>query len=319
MTAPLRALPDGVVTPLVTLLDDTGAIDATAMTTLVDAQVASGIDGVLAGGSTGELGTLGAPARLRAAEVVVEASAGRVPVWAGVAGLSTDDAVAEAVELKARGVDALLALPAMYFTHSDDELVTHFSRLREVGLPLVAYDVPARTPQKLSNALMVRLAESGTIDGVKDSSGNMSGARVLRALLPDSTAFRCYYGVEFTVEGAVAGDADGIVPGFANFAPLVFSELWAAAREGKRERARALTDWVCATAPILEAPWPGGGGLAIAIGALKEATAWALGLPHPQRLGTPFGATAPEGFRTRVVDILEAAMATGTVDRVAVR
>lgn len=313
------ALPDGVITPLLTLMRTDGTVDAVSMAVLVEAQIASGIDALLVTGSTGELGTLAASERARVAEVVVDAAAARLPIWAGVAGLSTADAIIEGREMAARGVDALLVLPPMYFTHSDDEIYRHYASLREVlDVPLVAYDVPARTPQKLGSRLIHRLAVDGVLDGVKDSSGDLTDARMMRAFAPRGSGFKAYAGTEITVEPFAAMDFNGIVPGFANFAPAVFAEEWRAATTGDRSRAWELSEWVAATFPILHAPWPEAGGLARAIGALKEATAWALDLPPQQPMGAPL-TTPPAEFHERVVEVLEGAMGKGTVDHVAIR
>ncbi|QYH35272.1 dihydrodipicolinate synthase family protein [Salinibacterium sp. M195] len=313
------ALPDGIITPLVTLLDASGDIDVSAMTALVDSQVASGIDGVLSAGSTGELGTLGAPLRLRSTEVTVQAAAGRIPVWAGVAGLSTDDAVIEAREAQARGADALLVLPPLYFTHSDDELRRHFEAIRAIDLPIIAYDVPPRTPQKLSVALLARLAHDGAIDGVKDSSGDLTSGRLLRAAIPLESGFKAYAGSEITLESVDAIGFQGVVPGFANFAPVVFAELWRVMRNGDRARAWELSSWVSATFGIIGVPWAGAGGPAQAIAALKVATAWALELPLAQPMGRPFEQIPSAEFCDGVTEILDRAMASGSVEHVAFR
>ncbi len=154
-----RALPSGVVTPLVVFRTDDGAPYRAATKALVEHQLAAGVHGLLVNGSTGELGHLVTAERSAVLRAVVEAAAGRVPVWAGVAGLGTTDAVTAAREAEAGGADAALVLPPLFFDTSDAELAEHFRRVAAaIGMPVLAYDVPVRAPRKLPVSLLVGLS-----------------------------------------------------------------------------------------------------------------------------------------------------------------
>ena len=137
------ALPTGIVTPLVAFITPAGEPDQQAMKALVDHQVSNGVAAVLANGSMGELGNLTPATRQAMVRTVVNAAEGRVPVWAGVAGLGTPETIAAARDANDEGADALLVLPPLFFDLSDTELHRHFAAVSAaVDIPVLAYDVP---------------------------------------------------------------------------------------------------------------------------------------------------------------------------------
>jgi len=105
----------GCGTAIVTPFRADGAIDEEALKALVNWQIASGIDFLVACGSTGEAATLDEEEWLRAVSIVVETAAGRVPVWAGCTHNSTRTLVRQAAKLKQiRGLDAVLSANPYY-------------------------------------------------------------------------------------------------------------------------------------------------------------------------------------------------------------
>lgn len=300
------ALPRGIVTPLVTFLGADGDPDAAAMTTLVESQLSAGIHGVLAVGSTGELGTLTPARRTRTIEIVADAAAGRVPVWAGVVGHGTDDAVLAARDAASAGATALLVLPPMFFDSSDSELERHFTVVAEsVDLPVIAYDVPPRTPRKLPVDVVANLAAAGVLRGVKDSSGDLTAGRLMVEAVSGVDGFRSYIGSEITIDAAFLLGFDGIVPGFANVLPGPAVELFDAALSGRvdAEAQRRYLELF----EVLRVPLAGAGGPAAAINALKTGAAHVLGLPLPP-VAAPF--TQPdEAFAEQIARIVDRAAA----------
>ncbi len=170
-----RALPIGVVTPLVVFQTESGAADRAATKALVELQIAAGVRGLLVNGSIGEVGNLAPGERSAALRAVVEAAAGQVPTWAGVAGLGTADTVTAALEAEADGADTAPMLPPLFFDASDADLARHFRTVAAAaGIPVLAYDVPPRTPRKLPVSLVRDLAEEGVLRELKDSVPGLS-------------------------------------------------------------------------------------------------------------------------------------------------
>ncbi|MDX2919427.1 dihydrodipicolinate synthase family protein, partial [Streptomyces sp. NE06-03C] len=176
LTAPLH----GVVPPVCTPLDARGEVDTASLTRLVGHLVDGGVHGLFALGSTSEVAYLTDAQRALALETVVAATAGRVPVLAGVIDTTTPRVVQHARTAKELGADALVATAPFYTRTHPKEIAGHFRRLRaDVDLPLFAYDIPVAVHSKLSAALVRELAEDGTLAGLKDSSGDEGGLRRL--------------------------------------------------------------------------------------------------------------------------------------------
>jgi 4-hydroxy-tetrahydrodipicolinate synthase len=285
-------LPQGIITPLVALVTETGAPDVEAMNALVEHQISGRVSGILVNGSMGELGNLTGSQRHAMARTVVTAAAGRIPVWAGAAGLGTADTVTSAKESADAGVDAVLALPPLFFDVSDTELMRHFEAVgTSIDVPLLAYDVPPRTPRKLAPVLIAKLAADGVIQGVKDSSGNLSAARQLCLLTESYPDFRAYIGTEVAIDAAVALGFDGSVPGLANILPGVGAAIDAAARRGDYAEAEQSQLIYVDLLRLLDIPLAGASPVTVAFDAFKAATTRVLRLSQS---GTLPPLTAPD-------------------------
>lgn len=285
---PHAALPDGIITPLVAFVTDTGEPDVKAMSALVEHQIVGGVAGVLVNGSMGELGNLSPAQRLEMLHVVTAAAAGRLPVWCGVAGLGTREAVTAAVAAEEAGAHALLVLPPMFFDMSDAELERHYAAVSSaVSVPMLAYDVPPRTPRKLAPALVARMGAAGSIQGVKDSSGSITAGRQLCLLTSAIPGFRCYIGTEVAIDAARALGFAGSVPGLANILPAVATRIDACARDGDLAAAEESQRIYAALLALLDLPLEGGSPVAVAFDSFKAATARVLGTETPESALSP--------------------------------
>lgn len=298
------ALPPGIITPLVTFVDRSGKPDKEATAALVDHQITGGVAGLLAVGSTGELGNLSQDQRSATIRAVVEETRGRVPVWAGVAGLGTTDTVNAARAAESEGADALLALQPLFFDASDAELGAHFRAVdAAVTIPVLAYNVPARTPRTLPTSLLRDLGEEGVLAGVKDSSGDLAVGRQLCYATTHLPEFHTYIGSEITIDAALHLGFQGAVPGLANVLPHVAVQIHDAWTAGETEGVGRAQQTYLELLRIIDAPLPAAGFSARAINAIKVATAVVLGLPVPLAT-TPF-IQPDEGFVESVRAVVE--------------
>src|SRR5208282_1985569 len=152
----------GCGTAIVTPFKADGSIDEAALRALVNWQVDSGIDFIVACGSTGEAATLDEQEWLHAVCIVAEAAAGRVPVFAGCTHNSTRTLVRNASLLKQiRGVNAVLSANPYYNKPSQEGQYQHFLALAKAvdPLPVMLYNIPGRTGVNLEPATVVRLAD----------------------------------------------------------------------------------------------------------------------------------------------------------------
>ncbi len=240
----------GCGTAIVTPFKADGSIDEAALRALVNWQIESGIDFIVACGSTGEAATLEEDEWLMAVCMVAEAAAGRVPVWAGCTHNATRTLVRQAARLKQiRGVEAVLSANPYYNKPSQEGQFQHFLALaRSVDpLPVTLYNIPGRTGVNLEPETVLRLAEAaGNIQAIKESSGKLPQIADLVHLLP--RGFKVFSGDDNMALASIGVGAHGLVSVAANEIPVEMGRMiraaladnWAEARELERRYARLI-------------------------------------------------------------------------------
>ena len=164
----------GAGTALVTPFTRDGAVDEAGVRRLARRQIDAGIHFLVPCGTTGESPTLTEDERVRIVELVVEESAGRVPVLAGAGGYNTREVIHTALRMKRAGANGILSVTPYYNKPTPDGLVQHYTAIAgEVSLPIMLYNVPGRTGCNIDVATLVRLAAVPGIVGVKEASGNI--------------------------------------------------------------------------------------------------------------------------------------------------
>ena len=238
----------GCGTAIVTPFRADGSIDETALRALVNWQIDSGIDFLVACGSTGEAATLDEDEWLLAVCIVAEAAAGRVPVWAGCTHNSTRTLVRQAGRLRQiRGVDAVLSANPYYNKPSQEGQFQHFLALAQTvdPLPVALYNVPGRTAVNLDPETVVRLAEAApNIQAIKEASGKLPQIAELVHTLP--RGFKIFSGDDNLALAAIGIGAHGLISVAANEIPADMGRMiraaldnnWALARELERKYAR---------------------------------------------------------------------------------
>src|SRR4051812_49505180 len=164
----------GSIPALVTPFRDE-ALDERAYRDFVAWQIAEGSHGLVPAGTTGESATLTPAEHRRVIEICVEAAAGRVPVVAGCGSNDTAHAIALTRAAKKAGADAALHVPPYYNRPNQEGIYAHLAAIAEaVDIPIVLYNVPARTVTDISIETMGRLAELSNVVAVKDATGNLA-------------------------------------------------------------------------------------------------------------------------------------------------
>ena len=238
----------GCGTAIVTPFRADGSVDEAALKALVNWQIDSGIDFIVACGSTGEAATLDEEEWLLAVRTVIEAAAGRVPVWAGCTHNSTRALLRNVSRLKElHSVDAVLSANPYYNKPSQEGQFQHFLALaKEVDpLPVVLYNVPGRTSVNLDPETVVRLAEAApNIQAVKEASGKLPQIAQLVHTLP--SGFRVFSGDDNLALAAIGVGAHGLISVASNEIPAEAGRMvraalnnnWAEARELDRHWSR---------------------------------------------------------------------------------
>ena len=177
-----------LVTPFAASGSTEPPIDEAALRSLVEWQITSGIDFLVACGTTAETPTLNDEEWLRVIRIVAETAGGRVPVWAGCTHNATREAVAKArTAAQVPGVTAILSANPYYNRPTQEGQFQHFKAVAEaVELPVVLYNIPGRTGANLEPATVARLVEAApNIEAVKESSGQLGQITELIHLLPE--------------------------------------------------------------------------------------------------------------------------------------
>jgi 4-hydroxy-tetrahydrodipicolinate synthase len=207
----------GVITALVTPFRD-GGVDEDAFVRLVERQVAAGVDGVGPVGTTGETATLSHDEHRRVVELCVATVAGRAAVVAGCGSNCTAEAIELARHAKRVGADAALVVSPYYNRPSQGGVYAHYAALNEaVQIPILVYNVPGRTASDISNETVARLAKLPNIVGVKDATGDLARASLMRKLCGED--FVMLSGDDPTALGYVAHGGHGCISVTSNVAP----------------------------------------------------------------------------------------------------
>jgi 4-hydroxy-tetrahydrodipicolinate synthase len=217
-------------------------VDEPALWSLVNWQIESGIDFLVACGSTGEAATLDEEEWLHVVRLVIDAAAGRVPVWAGCTHNSTRVLVRQAAQLRRMpGVAAVLSANPYYNKPTQEGQFQHFMALaREVDpLPVCVYNVPGRTAVNLEPETVSRLAASArNIQAIKEASGRVTQFAELAHILPRS--FKIFSGDDNLALAAIAVGAHGLISVASNEAPAEVLRMVRAALNNDWNEARDL-------------------------------------------------------------------------------
>ena len=218
-----------------------GIVDERAYQSLIERQIAEGAHGLAPCGTTGESVTLSRDEHRRVVALCVEAAAGKVPVIAGAGSNATAHAIELAREAKQAGADAVLVVAPYYNKPSQDGLYAHFKAINDaVDIPIVIYNIPARSAVDIGVATLGRIAKLANVIGLKDASADL--ARVAHQRAVCGAEFVQLSGEDPTALGFNAHGGKGCISVTANVAPKLCAQMQEACAQGAFEAARAIDD-----------------------------------------------------------------------------
>jgi 4-hydroxy-tetrahydrodipicolinate synthase len=230
----------GSFTALVTPFRN-GGIDENAFRGLVDWQIAEGTNGLVPVGTTGESPTLNHSEHKQVVEWCVEQAKGRVPVIAGSGSNSTAEAIELSKHAEQAGADAVLIVTPYYNKPTQEGLYQHYKAINDaIGIPIIIYNIPARSVIDMSVDTMQRLFELRNIAGVKDATANVVRVSQQRAAL--GADFNQLSGEDATALGFMAHGGHGCISVTSNVAPRLCAEFQGACRKGDYATALKLHD-----------------------------------------------------------------------------
>jgi len=230
----------GCGTALVTPFREDTSVDEAALRALVEWQICSGIAFLVACGTTGEASTLSEQEQVGVVKIVLEVTAGRVPVFAGCTHNATREAVARAGRLASiPGLTGILTANPYYNRPGQEGQYQHFKAIAEsIDLPVLLYNIPGRTGVNLEPATVVRLTEVKNIIGIKESSGNIAQIREVIERVPRS--FKVFSGDDGAALSIIALGGAGLISVASNEVPAQMSAMVDAALKHDMPAARKI-------------------------------------------------------------------------------
>lgn len=227
-----------VATAMVTPFDDRGELDLDAAVELATWLVENGSDSLVLAGTTGESPTLTESEELVLFRTVREAVS--VPVVAGAGSNSTATAVEQTRRATETGVDAILSVAPYYNRPSQAGLEAHFRAVAAAtDLPVILYDIPARTGRKIATETVLRLAhEVPNITGLKDAAGDP--AETARLIAGAPSGFEVYSGDDPLTLPLLALGAVGVISVASHWVGRQMGEMIDAFHKGDVATARRI-------------------------------------------------------------------------------
>lgn len=239
---------EGMASAIITPMTPEG-VDYEALGRFIDFQLDSGINALVAVGTTGESATLEPWEQKEVIRFTVQRVAGRVPVIAGTGTNNTAHVIANTKAACEAGADAVLVVTPYYNKATQNGLVAHFTAVADVSaVPVILYNVPSRTGCNILPGTAAQLAKHPNIVAIKEATGNMAQMVELRALCGDQLDI--YSGEDALTVPMMAMGAKGTISVLSNVIPRQAVEMTDACRAGDFEKAAALQ---CRFLPLINA------------------------------------------------------------------
>ena len=235
----------GIIPPILTPMNADESINEKELRHQVNRMIEAGVHGIFAFGTNGESYALSPDEKVRVLEAVVEETNHRVPVYAGTGCVTTAETVRMSKKAREIGADVLSVIVPWFAAASQDELYDHYRAVAEaVDLPIVLYNIPARTGNALAPATVARLAKDiPNVMGAKDSSGNFDNMKQYIELTSGlDKDFSVLSGNDSLILPALVFGGKGGIAGCANVFPHTMVEIYEAFAAGDLERAKKVQD-----------------------------------------------------------------------------
>lgn len=232
----------GILAAIATPFDEDENLVESALRAHVRRQLEAGVHGIFALGTNGEFYAQTPTERAEAARIVIDEVSGRVPVVIGAGAATTKETIAIAADAAAAGADALSIITPYFAAASQVEIENHFRAVaNSVDVPVIVYNIPARTRNAVAPATLEKLAEVENITAVKDSSGNFD--TILQYLeRTDRETFDVISGNDSLILWTLLAGGAGGISGIANIYPRTMASIYDLFLAGDMDAARTAQD-----------------------------------------------------------------------------
>lgn len=234
----------GIIVPILTPMGEDESVCHEELVRQIERMIAAGVHGIFVFGTNGEGYILSYEEKCRILETTVNAVNGRVPVYAGTGCISTAETIRLSRQAKDLGADVLSVITPSFAAASQQELQRHFETVAEaVDLPILLYNIPARTGNALAPDTVAALSKVDNIVGAKDSSGNFDNIlQYIEKTRDGAKPFTVLSGNDSLILWTLLAGGKGGIAGCANVFPETMVGIYEAFAAGNLTEARRLQD-----------------------------------------------------------------------------
>ena len=238
----------GIIVPIVTpMYPEDESVNIPELRNQIERQIAGGVHGIFCFGTNGEGYILSTQEKEEILEATIDQVKGRVPVYAGTGCISTRDTIYMSRRAQELGADVLSIITPSFAAASQKELYDHYCEVaKHVDLPIVLYNIPPRTGNKLLPETVAKLARDvDVIQGAKDSSGDLENLKAYIRLTQDvGKPFSVLAGNDGAILTCLKEGGAGGIAGRANLYPKSLASIYNSFVAGDIAQAEKLQDAV---------------------------------------------------------------------------
>jgi len=226
----------GIIPALILPIDENGKINFKLLKKQVAYLISAGVNGIFINGTTGEGAWLTRGEKVEVFKVVKEISEGKVFLCAACIQPSTEMVINEIKAFEKLKPDYIVAVTPYYYSVSQNVIIEHFKKIAQYSsLPLIVYNIPQCTHNKIELSTVLKLAQEENIAGVKDSSGDfVSFTRGVYRPVPES--FSWIQGEDYLDGAAFNCGANGVVTGLGNVWIEPYIQMYKEAKKGNYQK-----------------------------------------------------------------------------------
>lgn len=230
----------GVVVPMVTPVTKEGDIDVKAVERIIDNFAKYNVSALLMG-TTGEGNSVAVEQGVKMIEAAAKAAAGRITIYAGLAGNCVSEQMEAAKKFVAAGADVIAATLPCYYALTPEQMMKYYTDLADaLTIPLMLYNITITTHMSIPVDVIEKLSHHPNIVGLKDSEDNQERMEEILRLVADRDDFAYFCGCAANSAKALSLGADGIVPSVGNYLPKMYADLFDAGVKGDTATAEDL-------------------------------------------------------------------------------
>ena len=245
----------GIIPPILTPMNSDESVNLDVLREQIERMIEGGVHGLFPFGTNGEGYILSEKEKIEVLEVTIDQVNGRVPVYAGTGCISTADTIRMSKKAQELGADVLSIITPSFALASPKELYNHYAEVaKHVDIPIVLYNIPARTGNKLLPETVAKLAKDvDVIMGAKDSSGDWDNLQAYINLTRDlDKGFKVLSGNDSLILPCLKAGGAGGIAGCANVYPHVLASIYDLFKAGKLEEAEVAQESIASFRAIFK-------------------------------------------------------------------